>query len=322
MEREISSVGTEAEPDIIRRYFIIIAIVWTVLILGLAIWGSIRTVSDTDALLLSQARPFIKQIIITRSWNARHGGVYVPVTEKDRPNPYLDIPHRDIETRDGMKLTLINPVYMTRQIAELAEKEDNIIFHLTSDRPIRPANEAAPWELKAITGFKKHGDEYFDRWTDDGGNHYFRYMQPVWTEKECLKCHAKLGGYKEGDLRGGLSATIPAETAIENEWQAILFQNGAFTGIWLLGLAGLTIASREIGKRSRQQQALIDRLKNTLQGLVPICASCKSIRNEDGEWEKLEAYISGHSEAKFSHGICPNCAKQYYDGFLDKRDKE
>jgi len=319
MQEELSPMSTAATPDIIRRYFITFAIVWTLLITGLFIWGVDRTTARTDEILLSQARPFFKQIVITRSWNARHGGVYVPISSKDLPNPYLNVPDRDIETKDGMRLTLINPAYMTRQIAELALQEDNIIFHLTSDRPIRPANAAKPWELKAIQGFKSKGDEFHERWTNERNTPFFRYMAPVWIEKPCLKCHAQ-HGYREGDLRGGLSVTIPAQTVINKEQESIAFQGGAFALIWLLGLAGLAFASHEIGKRSREQETLIQRLENTLQGLVPICASCKNICDEGGNWVQLERYISSHSEAEFSHGICPSCARTLYPKFNGNGD--
>ncbi|HJV21852.1 MAG TPA: hypothetical protein VJ570_04100, partial [Holophagaceae bacterium] len=53
----------------------------------------------------------------------------------------------------------------------------------------------------------------------------------------------------------------------------------------------------------------------TLQGFIPICSSCKHIRDDQGVWEQLEAYISRHSDATFSHGICPTCAEQLYPGF-------
>lgn len=45
----------------------------------------------------------------------------------------------------------------------------------------------------------------------------------------------------------------------------------------------------------------------TLQGIIPICSYCHNIRDDDGAWDKVDAYISKHSEAKFSHGICPSC---------------
>lgn len=51
---------------------------------------------------------------------------------------------------------------------------------------------------------------------------------------------------------------------------------------------------------------------DTLRGFIPICASCKQIRDDEGYWHQVEAYISSRSNAKFSHGICPTCAKKLY----------
>ena len=58
-----------------------------------------------------------------------------------------------------------------------------------------------------------------------------------------------------------------------------------------------------------------DELK-TLTGILPICANCKNIRNDRGAWQQLEEYISAHSEAEFSHGICPECTELLYPGLL------
>jgi hypothetical protein len=49
-----------------------------------------------------------------------------------------------------------------------------------------------------------------------------------------------------------------------------------------------------------------------LSGLLPICASCKKIRDDKGYWTQIESYIRDHSEAEFSHGICPDCLKKLY----------
>jgi hypothetical protein len=50
----------------------------------------------------------------------------------------------------------------------------------------------------------------------------------------------------------------------------------------------------------------------SLSGLLPICASCKKIRDDKGYWDQVESYISKHSEATFTHGICPDCIKKWY----------
>jgi phosphoserine phosphatase RsbU/P len=64
----------------------------------------------------------------------------------------------------------------------------------------------------------------------------------------------------------------------------------------------------------KELQAALQNIK-TLQGLIPICASCKKIRDDKGYWNQIEAYISEHSAVEFSHGICPECAKKIYPGY-------
>jgi len=56
----------------------------------------------------------------------------------------------------------------------------------------------------------------------------------------------------------------------------------------------------------------------TLRGLIPICSSCKNIRDDQGFWQQVESYVRDHTEAEFSHGICPNCLKTLYPQFADK----
>jgi len=53
----------------------------------------------------------------------------------------------------------------------------------------------------------------------------------------------------------------------------------------------------------------------TLKGFIPICSSCHKIRDDEGFWQRLELYISAHSDAQFSHGICPDCRKKLYPEF-------
>jgi two-component system, sensor histidine kinase and response regulator len=65
------------------------------------------------------------------------------------------------------------------------------------------------------------------------------------------------------------------------------------------------------------QQALTD--IKTLSGLVPICAKCKKIRDDTGYWTQVESYIQEHSQARFSHGLCPDCMKNVYSDFVPKK---
>ena len=70
-------------------------------------------------------------------------------------------------------------------------------------------------------------------------------------------------------------------------------------------------ADLEKGKLIGELQATITEIK-TLRGLIPICARCKKIRDDEGFWQRFEKYIQDRSEAEFSHSICPDCAKELY----------
>lgn len=74
----------------------------------------------------------------------------------------------------------------------------------------------------------------------------------------------------------------------------------------VLGLLAYFVAERQ----ALQQQVRV------LHGILPICGFCKKIRDPDGHWQVLEAYITHHSEATFSHGVCPSCAQEHYGAYF------
>ena len=70
-------------------------------------------------------------------------------------------------------------------------------------------------------------------------------------------------------------------------------------------------------KLSNDLRDALEQIK-TLSGLIPICASCKKIRDDKGYWNQLETYIQEHTEAEFSHGICPECMKKLYGDVIEE----
>jgi DNA-binding response OmpR family regulator len=74
---------------------------------------------------------------------------------------------------------------------------------------------------------------------------------------------------------------------------------------------------RRLAERVAELEAAISTVKQ-LQGMIPICSYCKRIRSDSDEWEPLESYISEHSDALFSHGICPPCLAKAWDDVPDK----
>ncbi|MGD0281436.1 MAG: response regulator, partial [Dissulfurispiraceae bacterium] len=75
---------------------------------------------------------------------------------------------------------------------------------------------------------------------------------------------------------------------------------------------------KEIRESEQEKEKLIIELREsfseikTLSGLLPICASCKKIRDDNGYWNQIEAYISKHSDAQFTHAVCPDCVNKLY----------
>jgi methyl-accepting chemotaxis protein len=69
-------------------------------------------------------------------------------------------------------------------------------------------------------------------------------------------------------------------------------------------------APAEVGDLAESFDAMAKRTRRVITGLVPICAECKKIRNEQGAWEPVEQYVREHSEAEFTHGLCPHCLKR------------
>ena len=299
-----------------NSYFVIF--VW-LLIVGGTFGINFSNVTKTQKDLAFQtARALFEQIVLSRAWNSGHGGVYVPVTETTQPNLHLDDPLRDLETTQGVKLTKINPAFMTRQIAEIASSENGVQFHITSLKPIRPENKSSDWEKAWLDSFEKGVTEQGGFVQYDSGIS-FRYMAPLITRRSCLKCHAKQG-YKEGDIRGGISVVLPSFP--KANYAPLIFGYGIAA---LLGALIIYIAGHMLDTKEREQQELITNLQEalleikTLQGIVPICSFCKKIRDDKGFWNQVEAYVSQHTEAEFSHGVCPDCQREHYPELFNKK---
>lgn len=103
---------------------------------------------------------------------------------------------------------------------------------------------------------------------------------------------------------------------IEEMWKALFNRAIALSAIWVTALLGLMrkMAEKKRNKAICEREKALEDVK-VLRGLLPICASCKKIRNEENYWIQIESYIKEHSEAEFSHGICPDCVKKLYPEF-------
>lgn len=104
---------------------------------------------------------------------------------------------------------------------------------------------------------------------------------------------------------------------VDSMWKAIFNRGISLFTVWAAALLGL-----QKNKIEQQRTILLLEREKALQevrilrGFLPICASCKKIRDDNGYWTQIEGYIKDHSEAEFTHSICPDCAKSLYPDFF------
>ena len=309
------------------------AFAWFAALTTSAIW-SIKLITDNSVEAAKiQARTLLAKDIIYRRWNAQQGGVYGIINKDTPPNPYLSSsPERDIQTPSGKQLTMINPAYMTRQVHEFQAEESGVLGHITSLQPIRPENSADEWETDALKRFET-GEKEVSSIETMKNEEYLRLMGPLVTEKPCLKCHAAQG-YKVGDIRGGISVSVPMkylrQAASKHSIRIytvhfillMLGLTGIFTFGWIF-LKGERVRIKIGEEREKLILSLQEALSQikTLEGMVPICSSCKKIRDDKGFWNNVEVYVSEHTKAEFSHGICPDCYTKLYPDYLDDEEE-
>jgi PAS domain S-box-containing protein len=245
----------------LRRHTLILSVLWTVVLVASMAWNLVQIRKDSQEQARIRAREALNKDVLYRMWNAGHGGVYVPVTDKAIPNPYLKTPDRDLVTTSGLRLTLINPAYMTRQVHEIQEKLHGLKGHITSLNPIRPENAPDSWEIQALKTFNE-GKEEFSSVEGRDGNAVMRLMRPLFTEQACLQCHAEQG-YKVGDIRGGISVVVPMAPVGASYHSQIVALSVAHGTIWILGLIALVIGTRKVAQNMEERKRAEDALRES-----------------------------------------------------------
>ncbi len=225
-----------------QKYILLTAISFSIFILISLLFSLHRIKVHGEEKALAEAKSIFELNLAYRRWNAFHGGVYVPVTDQYQPSPYLAVhPKRDIIGTDGTRLTVVNPAIMTRHVHEILSKTSPlpIISKVTSLKYFNPDNKPDAWEEKALTSFEK-GNSEASELVDVKGHPYMRLLKPYMAEKGCLVCHA-WQGYKEGDVRGGLSIGVPMQPHLE---RAAGERKDAYLShllIWIIGMGGIAL---------------------------------------------------------------------------------
>lgn len=244
----------------INRYVWVIALFWT-LTVG-AMLGGMAYQQQQEVIETARgiARAAFEKDVLYRRWNAELGGLYAEVSDTMRPNPYLKdiVSERDIVTPSGRQLTLVNPSYMTRQVFELGSRDGALAQHITSLTPLRPANAADSWETAALQQFEQ-GSAEISSIEMINGEEVMRYMRPLYAKSTCLKCHEQQG-YKIGDVRGGISVTVPMSSLRDAEYlQGSIVITGGLL-LWAIGMLGLFWGGVRLRRDTRRRMAMEQQL--------------------------------------------------------------
>lgn len=251
------------------KWFWVSIIIWVIAI-GISFsWNARQTWISMIAQGKSEGQMAFTKDIAYRIWVTEMGGVYVPVSESVQPNPYLKVNNRDITSTEGQPLTLVNPAYMTRMVFDLTEHRYGIKGHITSLNLMNPNNVSDDWEKRALRTFETDRKEV-SQLMDIDGEPFLRFMRPMIVQKGCLKCHAHMG-YQIGDVRGGISVSVPMTANIARAKGVIANLAGGHLLILMLGISLLILSKRQIMNYLFQKnlyEAELNSLRNYLSNII------------------------------------------------------
>jgi len=251
---------------------------WTILLAVILAIIIQKNYNYAENIALHEAKTSVNKDLAYRSWVASHGGVYVPVTKRTPPNPYLkNIKDRDFRV-NGREYTLMNPAYTLSQMMRDYTKLYGIKTHITSRKLLNPKNKPDEWETCALENVESTRKQYYEL-SEIKGKEYLRLMNPLVTQKSCLKCHA-FQGYSIGDIRGGVSVSVPMAPLYKDALSNSFLVSGFFFIIWILGIFGIRIFKNKISDYIDEKELLYEQY---IYGLVNVV-------------EKRDTYTAGHSQ--------------------------
>lgn len=228
----------------------IYAVLWLTLI-GVTYFEQISEVNKFgETIAFKQADLFFQHVSVMWKWNARHGGVYLPITDDLQPNPYLELADKNVVTLDGKALTLVDPSHMTQELAQIEQRESGLAYHVAGLNALNPLNKADKWEASALVGFAR-GNHTVMELTEIAGQEVYRYMAPLRVEESCLKCHDPQQN-RVGQIIGGISIGIPVssiESFIGARIKSLQVTHGVIALVGLVALLFSYLAQSKLNRR-------------------------------------------------------------------------
>ncbi len=309
-----------------KNYLAVFLVLWTLLVAASVILNFYQNHEETLERARIEAQTIFQHNLAYRRWNTAHGGVYVEVTNEDRPNPYIVSPKRDVVTTDGTKLTLINPFQMTKQAYELLRNQSPLasINRTISLKPLNPANTPDAWETKALSAFEK-GQTEFSQITEINGLPYMRVIWPYMTYEGCVKCHGQQG-YRVGDIRGAMSIAVPMQPYYSAATKTTRITLITHFLLWLIGTGTIVLFSGGL----RRYQRAIEENERKFRIVSEFANDFDFWIKEDGEFVFMSPSserITGYSPREFMEKpdllnsiIHPDDRDAYKNDIIDFRE--
>ena len=244
-----------------------------------------------------------QQLMDARNWNAAHGGVYVTQSEYGQPNPWLPESERTVKTQDGRTLVLVNPAYMSRQLAERSSRE-GVSISIISNAPLRPENMANVWERSALARCADETPEVFTP-PQKGSGQGLRLLSVLMAQQSCLRCHV---GRTVGEVLGGISVSQDAtafQKSLEKQLHNMRLLYGllAITGVMAVGGITFNLTHRRwlAEEASRMKSAFMGHLSHDMRTpLTAIMGMSELVQKQDlpeAERKKALGYLAQAAEA-------------------------
>ena len=240
----------DAGDKTLQRDFYLILAAWSILVaasFAWYFWQENKGLSETAA---KEARAILDRDNAYRHWLVEQGGVYVKPSEKLPGDPYLKHPQRDVVTTAGMRLTLLNPAFVLREVQTRQADPMRGRSRVVSLTPLNPQNAADAWERRGLDSLAGGNDRF--EIVDSPAGAQMRAMRPFFASPPCLACHPD---FADGQLAGAITASVPLAPYQElnnTELRAAALGHGT---IWVAGLAGIGLAHRRRRQHAGQQRA-------------------------------------------------------------------
>src|ERR1035437_1839755 len=235
------------------HYTLALMLTWTAVIAASLVWSKIEERTATLDNARHEAQLSFQKELLVRSWRYSQGSP-APATTNASPSP-------DLASTAERVLSNLSPMLRQMQMQGLLNPDPTgMRSRLASLKPTWPKNAADAWEAGALQAFAKGETEVASVATLDG-QEFMRVMRPLVNDASCLSCHGAQD-YKVGDIRGGLSVSVPLTPLWANaqsELSALVITDGV---IWVLGLGLIGFGARRMQahnvERSRAEAVLRD----------------------------------------------------------------